>query len=299
MKIATVLQALETWAPPAYQESYDNSGLLTGSTDWNCTGVICCLDVLEAVVDEAIAHNCNLIVAHHPIIFSGLKQITGKNYIERVVIKAIKNDIAIYAIHTNLDNVKNGVNYVVAAKLGLTNLRILDPKQNLLQKLYTFVPFAYAEIVKKALFAAGAGHIGAYEECSFSVEGEGTFKAKEGANPFVGDIGVRHSEPEVKMEVVFSAHMQKAIVKALIAALNNPSRVNDRTLWKKQLEAVFDVKGFLKYLAVNNTVGNWDTYGQVMHNYFLVSTDGILRWVPYDLNLSFQQAWISLASQYP
>ncbi|HRH60576.1 MAG TPA: Nif3-like dinuclear metal center hexameric protein, partial [Chitinophagaceae bacterium] len=216
MKIASVIDSLENLANPALQESYDNAGLLTGNIIWECTGILCTLDATEEVVMEAAKKNCNLVVAHHPIIFGGLKKITGKNYVERAVIAAIKNDIAIYAIHTNLDNVLHGVNNRMADKLGLINRRILLPKQNLLMKLFTFVPVAYAEQVRQTLFAAGAGHIGNYSECSFNASGTGTFKAGENTNAFVGEIGRRHEENEIKIEVIFPSYLQQTLVAALI-----------------------------------------------------------------------------------
>jgi dinuclear metal center YbgI/SA1388 family protein len=218
INISTIISALEKIAPPAYQESYDNAGLITGDAKWNCTGIICSLDATEAVVLEAKAKGCNLIVAHHPIIFGGLKKITGKNYVEQTIIAAIKNDIAIYAIHTNIDNVMHGVNAMMADQLGLTNRQILAPKQGLLMKLFTFVPVESAEMVRSALFNAGAGEIGNYSECSFNVSGTGTFKAGESTNPFVGQIGERHTEAEIKIEVIFPAYLQKNIVSALLKA---------------------------------------------------------------------------------
>ncbi|CAG0901435.1 unnamed protein product, partial [Darwinula stevensoni] len=143
-------------APVAYQETYDNAGLIVGNAYTDLTGVLVCLDSIENVVDEAIAKNCNLIIAHHPIIFKGLKRLNGKNYVERTVIKAIKHDIAIYAIHTNLDNVyENGVNTKIAEKLGLKNTHILSPRQGL-RKLSVLVGATQAEQVKKAMFEAGA-----------------------------------------------------------------------------------------------------------------------------------------------
>jgi dinuclear metal center YbgI/SA1388 family protein len=218
MQIADIIACLEAIAPPSLQESYDNAGLITGNAGWNCTGVLCTLDATEEVIQEAIQRNCNLVVAHHPIVFSGLKKINGKNYVEKTVITAIKNDIAIYAIHTNLDNVLNGVNGMMADKLGLVKRSILAPKEATLKKLYTFVPVEQAEAVRAALFAAGAGHIGNYNECSFGTEGTGTFKGGAGTNPFVGTPGERHYEKELKMEVIFPAYLQTAIVKALLAA---------------------------------------------------------------------------------
>lgn len=217
--IREVLNYLENIAPSAYQESYDNAQLIVGDANAKVTGVLVCLDSIETIVEEAIAKGCNLIVAHHPIVFSGLKQITGRNYIERTILKAIKNDIAIYAIHTNLDNVvHNGVNAKIAEKLALQNTKILAPKKGILQKLYTFVPSKNAEAVKNALFTAGAGNIGDYDECSFGVEGLGTFRGGENTNPTVGVVGKRHAEQEQKIEVVFPAHKQAKVVSELIKA---------------------------------------------------------------------------------
>lgn len=215
MQIASIISFLETVAHPSLQEGYDNAGLLTGNAQWECTGIICSLDATENVVDEAIAKGCNLVVAHHPIIFGGLKKINGKNYVERTVIKAIKNDIAIYAIHTNLDNVLHGVSGKMAAMLGLQNTMILAAKENTLQKLFTFVPVDKAAQVRQAIFDAGGGTISKYNECSFNTEGTGTFKAGEGTNAYVGNIGEQHTEKEIKIEIVFPAYLQAAIVKAM------------------------------------------------------------------------------------
>jgi len=215
MQIKDITAVLESFAPPAYQESYDNAGLLTGAPNWEVSNVLLTLDCTEAVVEEAIQRKCNLIVAHHPIIFKGLKKLNGKNYVERTVIKALKNDIAIYAAHTNLDNVKQGVNNMICERLGLKKLQVLSPKPNCLGKLYTFVPQAQAEEVRKALFTAGAGHIGNYSEASYNIAGEGTFKAEAGTNPFVGERGKRHTEQEIKIEVIFPLVKQEAIISAL------------------------------------------------------------------------------------
>jgi dinuclear metal center YbgI/SA1388 family protein len=215
MKIKEITQSLETFAPASLQESYDNAGLIVGDEETECSGIITSLDVTENVVKEAVKKNCNLIVAHHPIIFKGIKKLNGKNYVERTVISAIKNDVAIYAIHTNLDNVAEGVNKMIADKLHLTNCKVLLPKENTLQKLVTFCPLHYAEEVRKALFTAGAGAIGKYDECSFNVDGSGTFRAGEGTNPFVGNIGERHLENETRIEVIFPSFIQKRIINAL------------------------------------------------------------------------------------
>lgn len=216
MQIADIIRVLETKAPPALQESYDNAGLLTGSLDWTCKGVLCTLDATEAVILEAKSRGCNLVVAHHPIIFGGLKKLTGKNYVEKTVIAAIKNDIAIYAIHTNLDNVRDGVNDRIADRLGLINRKILVPKTGQLMKLYTFVPHAQADQVRNALFTAGAGHIGEYSETSFHTEGRGTFKGSDKTQPFVGEPGTRHEEKELRIEVILPAWLQSQVLDALL-----------------------------------------------------------------------------------
>jgi dinuclear metal center YbgI/SA1388 family protein len=215
MKIAEIIQTIEDFAPISYQEHYDNAGLLVGDKLADCTGVLICLDAIEPVIDEAIAKKCNLVVAHHPIIFSGLKRITGKNYIERVIIKAIKNDIAIYACHTNLDNVKHGVNNIIADKLGLKSRKILDPKSGILKKLYTYVPIENKDALLNALFAAGAGNIGNYSECSYSFDGVGTFKGNQHSNPVIGKKNIRSTEPEQKIEILFPNYLESKILKTL------------------------------------------------------------------------------------
>jgi dinuclear metal center YbgI/SA1388 family protein len=217
MKLKDIINTLEAFAPPAWQESYDNSGLLTGNGDMEISKALLCLDSTEEVLDEAISKGCNLVIAHHPIVFSGLKRFNGNSYIERVIIKALKNDIAIYAMHTNLDNVRKGVNAKIAEKLGLVNTRILTPKRLVQKKLITFVPIDDAEKVRQAMFDAGAGHIGNYSETSFNMEGYGTFKAEAGANPTVGEVGERHKEKELRVETIFPSYMERQIVQALIA----------------------------------------------------------------------------------
>ena len=218
MKISDIIQQLEIIAPAHFQESYDNAGLIIGNDSKECLGIIVCLDSIESVVDEAIRNNCNLIVAHHPIIFKGLKKLNGNNYIEQTILKAIKNDIAIYVIHTNLDNIKQGVNNKIAQKIGLQNLQILQPKENVLKKLITFAPVSEAENIRKALFKAGAGHLGKYSECSFNTEGTETFKPEEGANPHTGEIGKRHEGNEIKIEVIFPGYIEANLIRAMIAA---------------------------------------------------------------------------------
>jgi dinuclear metal center YbgI/SA1388 family protein len=216
MKISELISAIEVFAAPELQEDYDNAGLITGQPGMECTGVLCTLDVTMDVIREAQEKNCNLVLAHHPIIFKGLKRINGKNFVERVIIEAIKKDIAIYAAHTNLDNVLLGVNGMIAKKLGLKNTRVLHPKKKMLRRLITFAPKENAEEVRKAVFEAGAGKIGQYAECSFNTEGVGTFKAEEGADPYVGEIGKQHRENETKIEIVFPFYLENQVVEALV-----------------------------------------------------------------------------------
>lgn len=216
MTINEIISILEELAPPTYQEAYDNCGLLTGNCNWQCTGIICTLDTLENVVEDAIKNKANLIVSHHPIVFKGLKSFTGSNYVERTILAAIKNDIAIYAIHTNLDNVLTGVNHYIANKLGLLNQTILLPKKELLCKLDTYVPTTHADVVRNALFAVGAGSIGNYNECSFSTTGVGTFKPGQNTTPYIGQPNCgRESVNEIKMEMIFPAFLQSTILNAL------------------------------------------------------------------------------------
>lgn len=218
MKIKEITNYLESIAPLAYQESYDNSGLIVGNKNDEVKGVLVCLDSTEEIVEEAIENGCNLIVAHHPIVFGGLKKITGKNYVERTIIKAIKNDIAIYAIHTNLDNVIVGVNGKIGEKLGLTNTKVLSPKTGMLKKLITYVPLEAKDKVINALFEAGAGKIGNYSECSFSSNGVGSYLANEKATPYKGELLKRHTEKEEKIEVIYPKNIESNLVLSLETA---------------------------------------------------------------------------------
>lgn len=206
---------LDNLAPPSYQESYDNAGLITGNPAVECTGVICTLDATEAVILEAKQKGCNLVVAHHPIIFTGLKKITGKNYVERAIITAIKNDIAIYAIHTNLDNLLSGVNGKMADQLNLSNRKVLLHKQNNLMKLVVFVPVNEAEKVREAIFKAGGGNIGKYSECSFNIRGKSTFTPGQDTNPHTGQPGKREETDEEKIEIIFPAYLKEKLITAM------------------------------------------------------------------------------------
>jgi dinuclear metal center YbgI/SA1388 family protein len=214
-KISEVTDYLESIAPKAYQESYDNSGLITGNAADVVRGVLVTLDCTEDVVDEAIEKKCNLIVAHHPILFRGLKKLTGTNYVERTILKAIRNHISVYAIHTNLDNIHTGVNRKICEKIGLGNLRVLAPKHNVLTKLVTFVPLEHAGNVLDALHNAGAGHIGNYENCSFQVRGTGSFKPTEKANPHTGSRLQQEFVDEMRIEVILPAHLTGKVMAAL------------------------------------------------------------------------------------
>ena len=218
MQATEIIKYLEELAPPSLQESYDNSGLIVGNPNTNVTGILVSLDCTEDVIQDAISQGCNLIVSHHPIVFGGLKRFNGKNYVERTVIKAIKNDLLLYAIHTNLDNVSEGVNRKIADKLGLTNVKILQPKKQLLKKVVTYAPFAEADEVRQAMFSAGAGSIGNYDQCSFSTEGTGTFRGNEKTNPFVGKKGEMHSESEVRVEVIAPEYLVKNVLGAMKSA---------------------------------------------------------------------------------
>ena len=215
MKIKEIISVLEEMAPLAYAEDFDNVGLLVGDQDVEATGILVCHDALENIIDEAIAKNCNMVVCFHPILFSGLKKITGKNYVERAVIKAIKNDIAIYAVHTALDNHQEGVNKIFSDALGLINTKILIPKQNFIRKLVTFTIPENAEEVRNALFDAGAGNIGNYENCSFNSKGIGTYMGNEHSNPQVGERFEFVQGDEIKIEVTFEKHLENKILKAL------------------------------------------------------------------------------------
>ncbi len=215
MKIKDITNYLEQLAPLSYQESYDNSGLLVGSRDLEISGVSITLDVTEEVIDEAIKNGDNLIIAHHPLIFKGLKSLTGKHWVEKCVLKAIKNDIAIYAIHTNLDHVHTGVNAKISEKLGLTKLEVLSPKKDTLSKLVTFVPTANKQTILEAMYAAGAGQIGNYDHCSFQTSGIGTFRPGDQANPHIGKNNEDESVEETRIEVIFPSHDSGKVIAAL------------------------------------------------------------------------------------
>jgi len=218
MRIAQIIGIMEEFAPLPLQDDFDNSGLQVGDISQKAKGILLCLDITEEVIDEALELDCNLIISHHPLLFKPLKTLTGKTYIERCVIKACKHDLVIYAAHTNLDNAWNGVNFRLAEKIGLQNVRVLKPLKGNLLKLVTFVPLEQAEIVRQTLFNAGAGNIGNYDSCSFNINGEGTFKANENANPFIGEIDELHAEREIRIETILPAYKKSTVLRALLAS---------------------------------------------------------------------------------
>ncbi len=215
MKLQEIADVIESIAPIPTQESYDNSGLIVGSKNDDITGALITLDITEEVVDEAISLGHNLIISHHPPIFKPLKKLTGATTTERCIIKAVKSGIALYAAHTNLDNSMNGVNAILAEKLDLSIQGVLQPLKGMLRKLVVFVPESHHEVVRNALFKAGAGVIGDYDCCSFNSSGSGTFRAQEGSDPYVGKIGELHSEPEIKIETILPSWIENKVVKAL------------------------------------------------------------------------------------
>ena len=266
MIVQDVINYLEELAPLQYAEDFDNVGLLVGDKKTKLTGVLVTLDTLEEVVDEAIAKKCNLIVSFHPIIFKGLKKLNGSNYVERVVIKAIKNNIAIYAIHTALDNCLQGVNDIICNTLGLTNKKILLPQQGTIKKLTTYVPKKDAKTLRVALFNAGAGQIGNYENCSFNSDGVGTYKGNENSNPVIGAKGKLHSEEETQISVTFQKHLESKILKSLFE--NHPYE-----------EVAFEVATLDNY---NQTIG----MGMVGELENEQKTEDFLNFVKQKMNVS-------------
>ncbi len=218
MKVKDIILVLEKFAPLALQESWDNSGLITGNEEELIDSVLLSLDVTEKVIDEAVEKGAGMIVSHHPPVFRGLKRFTGHTPEERIVIKALRHNIALYSSHTNFDNAGEGVNRIICRKLELKNLRVLVPSPGKLRKLAVFVPKDHLQNVRQAMFNAGAGHIGEYDSCSFNLEGEGTFRALEGADPFVGKTGEMHTEKETRVETIYPSYLENAIIRAMVSA---------------------------------------------------------------------------------
>ncbi|HMM10624.1 MAG TPA: Nif3-like dinuclear metal center hexameric protein [Bacteroidales bacterium] len=213
--VKDLLDLFEQEAPLALQEDYDNAGLIVGSPDRMVQSAMVCLDLSEAIIEEAAGKGCHLIITHHPVIFKGLKRLGNRTEVERIIVSAIRHDICIMAMHTNLDNVYQGVNHMLAEKLGLKDLAVLRPAEGSLCKLVTFCPIDHAQVVRSAMFDAGAGHIGNYDSCSFNAQGSGTFRAQADAKPFVGTIGEVHSEPEVRIETILPLHLAGSVVSAM------------------------------------------------------------------------------------
>lgn len=216
--IKDVIAAIEDFAPRSLQESYDNSGLQIGETNVECSAILTCLDVTEAILDEAVDKGCNLIISHHPLLFRPLRTLSGKTLAERIAIKAIRAGVTIYAAHTNLDNAWGGVSHQIAKKLGVTKPTPLVPQKESMFKIVFFTPSTHALDVRKAAFQAGAGKLGNYDSCGFTVEGRGTFRALEGSKPFVGDINVLHNETEVRQEFLVSKHQLSHVLNEILNA---------------------------------------------------------------------------------
>jgi dinuclear metal center YbgI/SA1388 family protein len=273
--VKDVIRCIEEFAPVIYQESYDNSGMQCGDVCREVTSVLLTIDVTEEVIEEAITIGANLVISHHPVIFGGVKRLIGCTYTERVLIKAIKNDISIYSCHTNIDNMSTGVSYRMAEKLGLADIKVLKPLSGNLAKLVTYIPDEYLQKVRTAVFEAGAGCIGKYDYCSYGTQGLGTFQAKEGAQPFVGEVGKLHTEPETRFETIFPKHLESKIVSALIKShpyeevaydiysLNNINRntgsgafgylpvEQDEILFLKKVKEIFNVQA-IRHTGLQN-----------------------------------------------
>jgi dinuclear metal center YbgI/SA1388 family protein len=274
MKLDEVIAAFDSFAPPGLQEKYDNSGLVTGHSGMEIHAVLLCIDVTEAVLDEAIQLGADLIISHHPVLFNPLKRITGSSYTERIIITAIQKNIALYSAHTNLDNIPEGVNLKICQKLDLRQIEILLPIEHSLNKLVTFVPHEFADQVRSAMFAAGAGHIGKYDQCSFATEGQGSFRASVEANPFVGEIGKFHLEKEIRIETIFPAVFRQNVLQALfdthpyeevaydIYLLENPAGISGAGMIGK-LHSPVDEQEFL------SKVKNIFHCGMIRHSGFL------------------------------
>lgn len=246
MQIAELVSFLNQFAPLKLQESYDNCGLLLGDSSLELKSVLTSIDITNAVVDEAIQLGCNFILAHHPFIFQGLKQITPESETGKIIFKAIENKVSIFAMHTNLDSLEYGVNHKICQKLGLLNCQILKPSLNQLSKLVTYVPTDHLEKIQHAVFEAGAGHIGNYDQCSFNIDGTGTFRGLEGSNPFVGEKGKKHFEKETRFETIFPAFLKNKIINALLK--NHPYEEVAYDIYKLENSYTKTGMGMIGYL---------------------------------------------------
>jgi dinuclear metal center YbgI/SA1388 family protein len=218
MKLSELCSYLDSAVPLSFQESYDNSGLQVGLPESEIGSALIVLDVTEQVIDEAIAGKHNLIISHHPLIFNGIKKISGRTYTERILYKAIKNDVAVYSSHTNLDIFTNSVSRKMAEKLNLQKIKALAPLEKMLLKLVVYIPESHLDKVTAAIFEAGAGVIGNYDRCGFSTPGTGSFRGNEVSIPYAGEKGRIHIEREIRFETVLFSYMREKVIKALIDA---------------------------------------------------------------------------------
>jgi len=246
LQISELTSYLESIFSPAVQENYDNSGMQTGNSFRQVSSALVCLDVTEEVLQEAIEKNCQLIISHHPMIFGGLKKLTSGNKTERLVEFAIKNDLAVYALHTNADNTFPGLNSYLASKLNLSEVKILSPREGGLRKLVTFCPVEQAEQVREAMFKAGAGFIGEYDSCSFNTEGFGTFRGSDKTNPFAGEQGKLHTEKEIRIETIFPDYLQSKVLSALFG--NHPYEEVAFDIYRLENENPLTGSGAVGYL---------------------------------------------------
>lgn len=218
MKIKEIISCIESFAPLSFQESYDNSGLITGNPEQDIKSALLCIDVTAEVVNEAVKLGSGLIISHHPILFKPIRKLRGDNYVEQCLLAAIRNNIALYAAHTNMDAVRAGVNRKICNKLDLVKTQILVPRMEELRKLVFFVPVDHAVSVRNKVFEAGAGHIGNYDQCSFNAEGDGTFRGSDETHPFVGKKGQLHYEKEIRVETIYPVSRETNVIKALLDA---------------------------------------------------------------------------------
>lgn len=216
MKLKSIIEKINSEYPFSIQENYDNSGLQIGFLQNTISNILVCFEINEEVVKESIKKKCQLIITHHPLIFSPIKNLITKDHKSKLIINLIKNSISVLSLHTNLDNHRFGVSYVLAKKLNLNSIKILQPKQNLLKKLVFFCPIKKSDYVLNKILDVGAGKIGDYSECSFSSLGEGSFKGLENSNQHVGEKYIRHIEKEKKIEVVFENYLEKKIIHELL-----------------------------------------------------------------------------------
>ncbi|WP_371370673.1 Nif3-like dinuclear metal center hexameric protein [Sporomusa aerivorans] len=219
VKCRDIIAEVEQLAPKHFAESWDNVGLLIGRPDQDIHKVLVTLDVDTAVVEEAIAVQADMIVAHHPLLFKGLTRIRTDSPQGNMLASLIKKDVAVYAAHTNLDSAPGGVNDVLARKLNLRNVVPLTTVyQEKLHKLVVFVPVSHVETVRAAMTAAGAGHIGNYSHCTFQTQGVGTFLPLAGTSPYIGEQNKLEYVEEYRLETIIPLSIRSQVVSAMLAA---------------------------------------------------------------------------------